>query len=87
MARPKPRILLSRQAVDFIEEVVLGQGYWVVVYNNQPVNILTRRYVRSETTCKYVRTGFSNCAHAYRLAEKLNRDYSTDLFAVIEVDV
>jgi hypothetical protein len=64
-------------------EVALGDGHWIVVYQDQPINLVKHHYYSDVK--KYMRNGFPFEGHATNLARKLNAQFNTDLFTVRKV--
>ena len=85
MARPSAQVLLSDTHDTGIDEILLAQGLWVVCYNTMPIAIRQQRWGRQGCKFKYPRTMFANPAHAYKLADELNRQFNTDKFSVKEM--
>ena len=85
MTRPKPHILAEQRIgrTDYYLRIQQGEGHWVVVYDNQPINIVRDYYYGDRK--KYTRNGFAHPGHAENLARKLNRQFSTDLFSVRKI--
>ena len=82
MARPKPTILLQQRIgqTDLEMLILKGEGYWTVLYNNEPINIAREHYYIDRK--KYSNTGFAHEGHAVNLARKLNHQFDTDKFTV-----
>lgn len=85
MARPKPQVIFKDEQALETMEILASPGIWYVCYDNQPIGIAKRAWTRRGEVIKYPRTGFNNPAHAYKLAEKLNERFYTELFTVKEV--
>jgi len=83
MARPKPRIILSR--VDpktyKAEQVLEAAAIYAVFYDGQPIN-LRSVHTMMNFGHKYKKCSFSNRGHALNLRDKLNKLFKTDRFAV-----
>ena len=86
MSRPKPTILLeyvdprSHKA----EQVLVADAIFAVFYDGQPINLrMTEKLI--DANPKYRKVSYSNSGHAFNLAEKLNRMFKTDKFAVHEL--
>jgi hypothetical protein len=63
------------------------EGFWVVTYAGQPINILTRNTSPEivYSGMKYLRNGFPHKGHAVVLARKLNQMFNTDQYQVVKV--
>lgn len=82
MSRP-PAEILNRTRVGKTErecQILRGEGYWTVVYDGEPINILHTYYYIDRK--KYANTGFAHEGHANNLAKKLNHMFDTDRFTV-----
>ena len=84
MARPKPTILLEHtDSKTYKSEQVLQADYIFAVYcNGRPINLRTLNSLVNYPGPKYKKVSFSNPGHAFNLAERLNRIFKTDSFAV-----
>lgn len=87
MTRPKAPVLLQQTAGDADVEVMLAYAVWIVVYQNAAISVTRRTWAGKGQVIKYLRTNFSNRAHAYRLAAKLNQMFDTEGFSVREVNI
>lgn len=84
MARPKPIILMENvDSKTYKSEQVL-QADWIyaVYYNSRPINLRTLNSLVNYPGPKYKKVSFSNSGHAFNLAERLNKVFKTDQFAV-----
>ena len=84
MARPSAEVLLSDTHDTGLDEILLAQGLWVVCYRTMPIAIRQQRWNRLGCKFKYPRSIFTNPAHAYKLAEQLNKQFNTEEFSVKE---
>ena len=85
MSRPQ-RTSLIRQRIgktNYEMEIALGDGHWIVLYDNQPINIVKHNYYNDIK--KYSRNGFPFEGHAHNLCKKLNAQFNTALFTVRKV--
>jgi len=84
MARPKPTIILEHtNSKTYKSEQVLQADYIYAVYHNsQPINLRTLNSLVNYPGPKYKKVSFSNAGHAFNLAERLNKIFKTDQFAV-----
>lgn len=89
MSRPKPTVVLED-----INDA--NRGYWVceadavyaVCYQGRPIKIKTQADVDSSYPGpKYAKTSFPSAAHAFNLAERLNKRFGTDEFTVVIMTV
>ena len=86
MVRPKAPVLFHCQEDASELEVMIAEAVWVVMYQNTAISICRKSWGSNGQVCKYLRTNFSNPAHAYRLADKLNNKFDTDQFTVKEIN-
>jgi hypothetical protein len=87
MSRPKPLILLeiTNKKTYKTEQVLDAGAIWAVFYQNKPINLKTSSIVAQKVGPKYKKISFSNPGHAFNLAEKLNKMFSTTDFAVYKL--
>ena len=85
MSRPTPQILTQQRIgqTNLEIKIQLGEGHWVVVYADQPINLVKSNYYSDYK--KYIRNGFPHEGHAQNLARKLNHQFGTDQFTVKKV--
>jgi hypothetical protein len=85
MSRPKPNVLL--EYVDSktyrAEQVLEAEAVWAVFFKNKPFNLKSSNALTNYPGPKYKKTSFSNPGHAFNLAEKLNKMFSTEEFTVV----
>lgn len=84
MSRPKPTILLEyTDPKTYISDQVLkADAIYAVFYDGKPINLKTINSLISYPGAKYKKSSFANSGHAFNLAEKLNKMFRTDKFAV-----
>ena len=87
MSRPKPNILLevTNKKTFKSEQVLEAEAIWAVFFEGKPINLKTSSIVAQQIGPKYKKVSFSNRGHAFNLAEKLNKMFSTDRFAVYKL--
>lgn len=87
MSRPKPKILLeiTNKKTFKVDQVLDSEAIWAVFYKGKPINLKTTSVVAEQLGPKYKKVSFSNAGHAFNLAEKLNKLYNTDDFAVFKL--
>jgi hypothetical protein len=87
MSRPKPNILLevTNKKTFKSEQVLEAEAIWAVFFEGKPINLKTSSIVAQQIGPKYKKVSFSNSGHAFNLAEKLNKMFSTDRFAVYKL--
>lgn len=87
MSRPKPKILLeiTNKKTYKTEQVLEADAIWAVFYKGNPVNLKTSSVVAQQLGPKYKKISFSNSGHAYNLAEKLNKLFNCNDFAVYKL--
>jgi len=87
MSRPKPEIIL--EAIDKrsykAEQVLSAEAIYSVFYQGKPINLRVSNTLVSYPGPKYKKVSFSNPGHAFNLAERLNKRFSTSDFEVFEL--
>ena len=85
MSRPKPTILLEavNKNTYKAEQVLDAEAIYSVFFQGKPINLRTLNVLVSYPGPKYKKVSFSNPGHAFNLAERLNKIFSTDEFKVI----
>lgn len=87
MSRPKPNVLLeiTNKKTYKTEQVLEADAIWAVFYKDKPVNLKTTSIVAQHLGPKYKKVSFSNRGHAFNLAEKLNKMFNCQDFAVFKL--
>ena len=87
MSRPKPQILLEaiNKNTYKAEQVLSAEAIYSVFFNGEPINLRTLNTLVSYPGPKYKKVSFSNSGHAFNLAERLNKIFSTDGFKVVKL--
>lgn len=87
MSRPKPKILLeiTDKKTFKVNQILEAGAIWAVFYKGKPVNLKTVSMIADQTGPKYKKISFSNAGHAFNLAEKLNKLFNCDDFAVYKL--
>jgi hypothetical protein len=87
MSRPKPTVLLelTNKKTYKTEQVLEADAIWAVFYKDQPVNLKTTSLIAHQLGPKYKKVSFSNSGHAINLAEKLNKMFNCEDFAVFKL--
>ena len=85
MSRPKPKILLEavNKNTYKAEQILSADAIFSVFYDGKPINLRTLHTLVSYPGPKYKKVSFSNSGHAFNLAERLNKTFSTDLYTVV----
>lgn len=86
MSRPKPSVLLEaiNKNTYKAEQVLSAEAVYSVFYKNAPINLRTLNTLVSYPGPKYKKVSFSNPGHAFNLAERLNKIFTTDEFKVVK---
>ncbi len=83
VSRPKPKILFEFVDKNYKSEQVLeATAIYAVCHDGQPINLRTLNVMVAYPGPKYKKCSFSNPGHAFNLAERLNKIFNTDKFAV-----
>jgi hypothetical protein len=87
MSRPKPKVLIevTSKKTYKTEQVLEADAIWAVFYQGKPVNLKTTSIVAHQLGPKYKKVSFSNSGHAINLAEKLNKMFNCEDFAVFKL--
>jgi hypothetical protein len=88
MARPKPTIILEyvNPKNYKAEQVLEAESIYAVFYQGKPINLRTLSHLVSYPGPKYKKVSFSNSGHAFNLAERLNKLFKSDEFAVYKLN-
>ena len=91
MSRPKPEILLdfTDKKTYKSEQVLKSAAIYAVFYDGAPINLRSKHSLIDsfDYPPKYKKVSFSNSGHAFNLADKLNKLFKTDKFAVFKLSV
>lgn len=87
MSRPKPKVLLevTNKKTYKTEQILEADAIWAVFYQDKPINLKTSSLMVQQLGPKYKKISFSNSGHAFNLAEKLNKMFNTQDFAVFKL--
>jgi hypothetical protein len=87
MSRPKPTVLLEalNKRTYKAEQVLEAEAIYSVFYKGKPINLRTLNTLVSYPGPKYKKVSFSNPGHAFNLAERLNKIFGVDDFAVYKL--
>ena len=87
MARPKPTILMEFTDPKNYrsEQILAADAIYAVYYDGKPINLRSLNTLVNFPGPKYKKVSFSNSGHAFNLAEKLNKTFSTTEFQVIKL--
>lgn len=93
MSRPKPIILGEviepRNSKTYnCEQILAADAIYAVFFDGKPINLRDISDIYAiEPKIKYKKVSFSNPGHAFNLAEKLNKKFKTNAFAVYKLTV
>lgn len=84
MPRKKPNVIMEWVDPDTgkCEQIIEGEVVYTLFYKDMPVNIRSFNKFFDYPGPRYKRTSFGNPAHAYNLAERLNKKFNTTDFHV-----
>ena len=84
MSRPKPDVLLdfTNPKTYKAEQVLKADAIYAVFHKGKPINLRSLNTWVSYPGPKYKKVSFSNSGHAINLAERLNKLFKCEDFAV-----
>jgi hypothetical protein len=87
MSRPKPSVILNHtdNKTYKSEQILAADAIYAVFYEGRPINLRSLNSLVNYPGPKYKKSSFSNPGHAFNLAEKLNKLFKTDKFAVYKL--
>jgi len=87
MSRPKPTVLLEavNKTTYKAEQVLQAEAIYSVFYQESPINLRTLNVLVNYPGPKYKKVSFSNPGHAFNLADRLNKIFSTEDFQVVRL--
>ena len=89
MSRPKPRVLLEHVDNNMrAYQVCEADAIYAVCYKGAPIKVKT--YANIELPYpgpKYAKTAFPTSGHAFNLANRLNKKFTTSDFSVVMMTV
>jgi hypothetical protein len=86
MSRPPAKTLLEKNYTEESGiEILAAESLYAVVYKSQPINVKLKYYFIHGPVSKYSKTVYPNRKPAQNLADKLNQDFDTVDFTVIQV--
>lgn len=87
MSRPKPVIILDHtdSRTYKSEQILAADAIYAVFYEGKPINLRSMNSLVDYPGPKYKRMCFPGPGHAFNLAEKLNKLFKTDKFAVFKL--
>tara|TARA_R110000868_G_scaffold43358_2_gene145937 strand:+ start:455 stop:715 length:261 start_codon:yes stop_codon:yes gene_type:complete len=85
MSRPSNPVILTEDDDNYVIDILEVPGTWILLHDNKSIGIRQTYYTRRGATVKYPRIGFNNPAHAYKLADKMNKRFNTTLFTIAQI--
>lgn len=87
MPKPKPVILLENinTKTHKAEQVLAATSVYAVFYRGNPINLRVGSTVVTYPGPKYRKTAFTAPAHAFNMAERLNKIFNTQEFVVMQM--
>ena len=87
MSRPKPTVLLEavNKHTYKAEQVLEADAIYSVFFECKPINLRSLSQIVSYPGPKYKKVSFSNPGHAFNLAERLNKIFTTTGFQVVKL--
>lgn len=88
MARPAPEILVEKiNKINYNSlQILKATAVWAVFFQGKPINIRTLNKLSNFTAPKYKKVSFVNRGSAINLAKKLNKEFTTEDFAVVRLE-
>ena len=87
MSRPKPTIILEHTDTEThkSEQILKAESIYSVFFDGEPINLRVSHIFMDYPGPKYKKVSFSNPGHAFNLADRLNKIFSTDEFQVVKL--
>lgn len=87
MSRPKPKIILdyTDRKTYKSEQILDAEAIWAVFYKGKPFNLKSLNSLTNYPGPKYKKTSFSNSAHCFNLAKRLNKIFKCNDFEVYKL--
>ena len=87
MSRPKPTVLLEavNKHTYKAEQVLEADAIYSVFFEGKPINLRSLSQIVSYPGPKYKKVSFSNPGHAFNLAERLNKIFTTTGFQGVKL--
>ena len=83
--KKKPNVVLSQPIPGRLKrrDIIVHNEMYLIVYDDQPITIaIIDEQVAVSISPRYVNTVYSQYASAQNAADRLNREFDTDLFEV-----
>lgn len=84
MTRPSAEVLLSDLDDTGRTDILVAPALWCLLYKNQHFGVRRVYQNDSREMTKYLRTTYTNPAHAYHHRDRLNSLFDCDDFSVTE---
>ncbi len=83
MSRPKPTIILEHRDENYDAiQIIKAEYVYAITYKDKPIGIRTMNTLMNYPGPKYLKSTFTNSAHAFNRSDKLNEMFSTTDFNV-----
>lgn len=85
MSRNAPVVLLQHNTESTTEEIIEADAVYAVFYKQEPFNIKNTNKYPKNSAPKYKKVSFANLGHATNLRDRLNKQFNTTEFTVVEL--
>lgn len=87
MSRQKPTVLneITDKSTYKTDQVLAADGIWAIYYCGDPISIKTHNMLIQYPGPKYKKTTFTAPGHAISMAKKLNTQFKTTDFTVVQL--
>tara|TARA_R110001606_G_scaffold93874_2_gene208336 strand:- start:1343 stop:1663 length:321 start_codon:yes stop_codon:yes gene_type:complete len=85
--RPKPTILLETRDENYdATQIIDAEAVYVICYKGKPIGIRKTNILVNYPGPKYLKSSFTNSAHAFNRRDKLNHMFNTTDFSIMTME-